>query len=216
MRIPVTTDIAYAADIIRQGRVVAFPTGTAYGLAVDALQGFALQRLRNLKQRPEEKSFTVCIRPDLWDDFVQLSNVERQLMQALHGKSITMLVTAQKPLHHLAQAGRIGLRLVDHPLMQQFVESVSVPITATSANLSGQPSCFSPQAIETAFPLVADGTTYTLSLGAILDGGTLPERAASTIMCVNRDGATAEIVRVGVVSANELAPYLTSAGLRLG
>jgi|SRR3989344_1233333 len=187
----VTSDVAAAAQYIKQGRVVAFPTGTSYGLAVDAFQGHALQRLRILKQRPEEKTFTVFMRRDLWPQFLLLTAEEQTLLEKYANQPLTLLVQATAALEHLAQDGRIGLRVIDHPLMAALAQAVAVPLTATSANVSGEEPCFSPAAITETFPGILDPTdpaiapagptTYDLSLAAILDGGALPVCQPTTV-----------------------------------
>lgn len=187
----VTKDIAVAAAAIAEGRVVAFPTGTSYGLAVDALQGHALQRLRTLKKRPDEKTFTVFMRRDLWQKFLVLTAAEQSLLEKYANQALTLLVEPKPGLAHLAQDGLIGLRVIDHPLMAALAQAASVPLTATSANVSGGEPCYSPAAIDALFPGILDPTdpaiapagptTYDLSLAAILDGGTLPVRKPTTI-----------------------------------
>ncbi len=200
---------------ITSGRLVAFPTGTSYGLAADTLQGWALQRLRQIKQRPAEKTFTVFMREGLYEDFLQLTSEERALLKKMAGKPLTLLVKPTDELAHLAQDGRVGLRVIDHPLMQQLAEVVTEPLTATSANLAGQPPCYSLAEIERAFsnplpndrlgevnPRGATGTTYDLSLAAILDGGTLPHQEPTTIAKFERGKII--VVRPGTLTATDL------------
>lgn len=207
MQIPVTSDIHDAARVIREGRVVAFPTGTSYGLAVDALSGHALQRLRNLKERPQEKTFTVFMQPALWDRYLMLTVPERILLQRMYNQPLTLLVYPNDALAHLVQEGRIGVRVIDHPLMEQLAAVLDVPLTATSANKSGKEPCRTPACIEQTFPWQIDESTYDLSLGCILDGGTLPQRQPTTIARLDDDKAI--IVRQGEVSQNDLIRVLT-------
>src|SRR3989344_4484300 len=181
MYLALMQDPRLAARYIVDGRIVAFPTGTAYGLAVDALQGHSLQRLRNLKQRPQEKSFSVFMKEILWEKFLQLTAEENALLRQLSGQPVTLLVKPKPSLAHLAQDGLIGLRVIDHPLMQGLAAAVSTPLTATSANLSGQDPCFAPACIRQQFPGKIDDSTYDLSLAVILDAGTLPKNSPSTI-----------------------------------
>lgn len=176
----VTKDVSYAARIIAQGRIAAFPTGTSYGLAVDALQGHALQRLRNIKKRAAEKTFTVFMKESLWNTYLDLSQEERELLVRYAHTALTLLVHPKKSLEHIAQDGLVGLRVIDHPLMEQLAEVAGVPLTATSANVSGQGACYGVACIEESFP-GKDGTTYDLSLGCIVDGGNLPSGHTSTI-----------------------------------
>ncbi len=191
----VINDIAEAVRFLREGRVVAFPTGTSYGLAVDALQGNALQRLRNLKKRPEEKSFTVFLQEDLWPEYLKLTSEEKEFLSANQNKPITLLVKPKKTLSHLAQDGYIGLRVIDHPIMQKLASEVSVPLTATSANIAKEKPCQDSKCIQESFPGKIDETTYDLSLAGILDGTALPESKPSTI--VKFEKGNPKIVRAG-------------------
>ena len=190
---------------------MAFPTGTTYGLAVDALQGYSLQRLRNLKQRPEEKNFTVFLKESLYSVFLELTEKELSLIKKMKKKALTLLVKPKLPLEHLQKENHIGLRIIDHPLMQQLAESVDVPLTATSANISGAQPCLSTNCVQQQFPGLLDPkekaygdiepaglTTYDLSLGCILDGGNLPETQPSTIAKISNGNI--EIIRAGIVS----------------
>jgi L-threonylcarbamoyladenylate synthase len=189
-----TTNIDDVAQFIVQGRVVAFPTGTAYGLAVDALQGHAIQRLRNLKQRPQEKTFTIFLDQSLWDEYLDITNEEKNLLTRYANTALTVLVKPKESLMHLAQDGVIGLRVIDHLMMRDLAERAQVPLTATSANISGQVACYDVASIEKSFP-GRIGTTYDLSLAAILDGGDLRQGTQSTIVKIKNGNL--EIVRQG-------------------
>ncbi|MEX1997551.1 MAG: L-threonylcarbamoyladenylate synthase [Candidatus Andersenbacteria bacterium] len=195
----ITTDIKRAAYFIAQGRVVAFPTGTSYGLAVDACQGHALQRLRNLKRRPAAKSFTVCMAETLWPTYLNITATEKKILHAFSHQPLTLLVKPTELLVHLARTGYVGIRVIDHPLMEQLAQAVNVPLTATSANHAGKPPCFSPACISTAFPSKLDETTYDLSLAGVLDGGVLPSRPPTTI--ARLDGEQVKIIRAGSLTA---------------
>lgn len=190
-----THDIKQALGVVQSGRVVAFPTGTSYGLAVDALQGFALQRLRNLKQRPEEKTFTIFLATKNWDTYLQLTADERQFLKKWANQPLTLLVTPTAMLAHLAENGLIGVRVIDHPIMAELANAVTVPLTATSANISGHEACFSPECIEQKFTGKVDETTYDLSLGCILEAGELPPSQPSTIAKLTPTGV--DIIRPG-------------------
>lgn len=201
-----TQDLPIIVRAIKQGRVVAFPTGTAYGLAVDALQGHSLQRLRHLKRRPQEKSFSVFIKETLWKKFLQLTGEENALLRQMSGQPLTLLVKPKPSLAHLTQDGLIGLRVIDHPLMQKLAAAVPLPLTATSANISGQDPCFAPACIQQQFPGKIDATTYDLSLAVILDAGELPKRPPSTIAkLVNGQVA---VLREGAISAAAISNKL--------
>jgi len=205
----ITKDSNKAVEILRQGRVVAFPTNTSYGLAVDALQGHALQRLRNLKRRPQNKSFTVFLKQTLWDTYLNLTDQEQTLLEKIAGQPLTLLIKPRDSLAHLAQDGYIGLRVIDHPLMRELAEAVDVPLTATSANISGREPCLTPVCIHEQFPGKLDETTYDLSLGAILDAGPLPGTSPTTLAKLVDNKI--EIIRAGELTRAAIKSILTRA-----
>lgn len=199
----VTTDVKKAtAFIAEEGRVVAFPTSTSYGLAADALQGFALRRLRNLKKRPDHKTFTIFLDPAHYATYLNLSGREQKLLSALKNKPLTLLVKPKKSLAHLAQHGLIGLRVIDHPLMAKLASAAARPLTATSANVSGAEPCLNPACIQKQFPGRLDETTYDLSLAAILDGGELSPALPTTIAQI--DNGAIKIIRAGQLTPLDL------------
>jgi len=215
----VTKDISEAVQYLRDGRVVAFPSGTSYGLAVDALQGFALQRLKNLKGRPSTKTFTVFMSSSLWPHHLDLTDQEQNLLNKLHHQPLTLLVKPRESLAHLAQDNLIGLRVIDHPLMEKLSQAIDVPLTATSANRSDQPPCNSPDCIQSSFPGLlpddqidednpggASQTTYDLSLAAILDAGTLPDSQSTTIATIQN--GQIKIIRPGLLTTTDLQAQL--------
>jgi len=213
--VTLTEDILLAAKSITDGRVVAVPTGTSYALAADALQGWAIQRVRILKDRPDEKSFTVFMAPHLWDTYLDVSDAERSVLERMSDMPLTLLVKPQAALSHLAIDGRIGVRLIDHPLMAELAQKVAVPLTATSANRSGQTPCQTPECIVSTWPSIvpddqlreqdprgASGTTYNLSLAVIVDGGVLPAVEPTTI--AQLDGDQVRIIRQGQLQAADI------------
>lgn len=206
----VTKDVTKAAAFIAQGRAVAVPTGTSYALAVDAMQGHALQRLRNLKKRPQEKTFTVFLADKLWEQFLMLSPEEEHLLAKYQNQALTLLVVPRESLQHLAHDGRVALRVIDHPTMAALAQAAAVPLTATSANVAGEEPCFSVEEIQKKFPGILDAsdppvapagpTVYDLSLAAILDGGTLTHHQPTTIAASHHGKIT--IVRQGELRLN--------------
>lgn len=193
----VTKDTTIAQNIIQEGRVAAFPTGTCYGLAANALSGHALQRVRNLKQRPQEKPFSVFMAPALWDTYLDITSEEKIFLQQHAGAALTLLVSCKSPLDHLGHEGKVGLRVIDHPDMAQLAEITQLPLTATSANIAGEDACYDTLCIQEKFPGRV-GTTYNLSLGCILDGGGLQPGRISTVAQLEEDGSIT-IIRQGTL-----------------
>lgn len=192
-----TKDVQIAANIIRDGRVVAVPTGTSYGLAANALAGHAIARVRNLKRRPQEKPLSIFMSQNLWGKYLDLTSQEELFLKEHAGAALTLLVLPKINLEHLAHNGKIALRVIDHPLMAQLAEITQLPLTATSANISEQNACYDTVCITKSFSGKIDETTYDLSLGCILDGGALLERGSSTIAMLTDSGI--QIIRQGAL-----------------
>ena len=215
----ITKSPSKAASYISEGRIIAFPSNTSYGLAVNALDGHALQRLRNLKNRSDEKTFTIFLAPAIQSKYLDLTDTEQRIISKMTNKPLTLLVKPKASLQHLAKKGLIGLRVIDHSLMKKLAIQTMLPLTATSANKTGKPPCSSPQCIIKAFPGLlpdnelnepdpqgASGTTYDLSLAAILDAGKLPQSQATTIAQLLN--TKVKIIRSGAVSKEDLENIL--------
>ena len=200
----ISQDPAEVIPYLNEGRLIAFPTDTSYGLAANALRGFALQRVRNLKRRPADKPFSVFMAERLWPEFLLLTDPERQFITKLTNQPVTILVKPVPDLSHLAQDGLLALRMIDHPLMRELASLSPVPLTATSANPAGKSPALSPKQIQAYFPGRVDDTTYDLSLAAILDAGTLPDSPPSTIVYLEPKNNTIEIIRPGKISVEQI------------
>lgn len=174
--------IQEAARIICSGGVVVFPTTSLYGLAVDASNPAAVEKLFVIKQRPLDKPILILV-PDLGDvqNLVQeIPLAAKQIMTALWPGKLTLIFKADSRLLPglTAGTGKIGIRLPVYPVARLLVHAVGKPITATSANISGQIGC---SRIEDLDPAVA------ASVDLILDGGPLEGGAGSTVLDVSQD-----------------------------
>jgi tRNA threonylcarbamoyl adenosine modification protein (Sua5/YciO/YrdC/YwlC family) len=178
--------VDYAASFIRRGRVVSIPTDTFYGLAADPFNLYAIERVFQIKGRPETRALPILVNSieqavglvrDVPDAFLTLAH-------KFWPGPLTLVVEAthRLPLKVTGNTGRVALRWADSRIATALIEAVGGPVTGTSANLSGHPSCTIEQ-LGDRLPLILDsGDT----------GGTL----ASTIVridgdswCIAREGA---------------------------
>lgn len=175
---PNPTEIAAAADVLRAGGVVAFPTDTLYGLAVDPRRHDAVERLFRLKGRSE----TVAV-PLIAADIDQamaaatMGELERRAAQAFWPGPLSIVATANSCIASAALAGgtTVAIRVPAHLVARQLAETFGFPITATSANKSGAPAADS-----------ADAVAHGLSdVDLLLDAGRAPGGAPSTIISFN-------------------------------
>lgn len=191
-------ELAEAAAVIAGGGVVAFPTETTYGLAVDPFNPEALARLFRLKRRPEEKPVLVLV-----EDREGLAALVREvpapylpLMDGCWPGALTLIFPVRPGLPALLTggSGTAGVRISSHPLAMGLVRLYGGPLTATSANLSGQ----APAA--TAAEVVAqlgEGVDY------LLDGGPATGGLGSTIVGLGPAGL--KLIRAGVIPVSLLA-----------
>jgi len=186
-----------AARLIRKGMVVAFPTETFYGLAALATDYNAIARVYLLKKRAVHKSLSILV-ADLneLDKYIEnLSAEARHLAARFWPGPLTLVCHAGKklPTNLTAGTGKIAVRISSHPVAQALVQAVGEPITATSANRSGSPSCRSCE--EVLSQLGQD-------LEAILDAGLTPGGKASTIADVTT--WPPKFLRIGAVDLQEV------------
>jgi L-threonylcarbamoyladenylate synthase len=144
-RILTATDeaIELGANAILRGEVIAYPTETLYGLAVDALNQEAVRRLASIKGRGEASPISVLVL-----DLAMLERVVETISpKAMHfiqrywPGPLTLILPGKTSLPDLVinQRGGIGVRISSDPTAARLLRAVGSPITTTSANRSGYP-----------------------------------------------------------------------------
>ena len=186
--------IAKAAQVIRRGGVVCFPTRCLYGLAADAFDRNAVERVFEIKKRSQAKPLLVLIpgRDVLPTIAEEVSPAAVRIMDKFWPGKVSLVFKAQKriPDNLTAMTAKIGIRLPAHPVAAALVEKVGRPITGTSANLSGQPGC---SGIEHLAPEILEGVDM------VLDAGSLKGGIGSTLVDVAQNPPM--VLREGEVSA---------------
>lgn len=194
--------IAQAAQIIRDGGLVAFPTETVYGLGANALDGQAVAGIFAAKNRP---SFNPVIshvaRRDDAAKYVQVDARARGLMDAFWPGPLTLILPKKEgsAVSDLVSAGlpSVAIRMPNHKVALALIEAAGVPIAAPSANASGEPSATTPQHVVDSL----DGNAPF-----ILAGGACEVGLESTVLDLT--GAVPTIVRPGAVTLADLKDYL--------
>jgi len=135
--------ISEALEALRRGEVVAFPTESSYGLGVLALDAAAVARLFAVKGRAQTEPVPVLVPDATWLDRVGLrpSPAARALAAAHWPGRLTIVVeaAAEVPAAVCGGTGKIGLRVPGPSLALDLVRALGAPLTATSANRSGEP-----------------------------------------------------------------------------
>ena len=188
-------ELAVAVVALRRGEIVAYPTETFYGLAVDASDELALARLRELKGRAEKAFSVLVVGAEMLAGLVEPpSEKARALMERYWPGALTLALPARAGVPAaLVADGCVAVRESPHPLARALVRAFGGPITATSANLAGAPPATTPDEV-------------VAGLGGrcvVLPGGTTAGGAPSTLARVR--GNRIEVLRPGAVN---IAPEL--------
>lgn len=203
---PETSIIAHAAEIIRSGGVIVYPTETLYGIGVDARNRAAILKVYKLKKRREGKPLLVIVdsRSSLESLVGAVSDIADKLMQKFWPGPLTLLFDASSSvLSDLTQGtGKIGVRIPSSKLCLLLLKECGFPITSTSANVSGHPSLRTISEIEKA--LDSDVDVY-------LDAGELPVSEASTVIDVS--GRIPGVVREGAISVARIKQVIPNISL---
>jgi L-threonylcarbamoyladenylate synthase len=182
---------------------VCFPTRCLYGLAADAFNAAAVERVFEIKQRPPEMPLLVLISraEQLAELAERVPQAAQFLMQRFWPGRLTLVLDARPglPARLTAGTGKIGIRLAANPVARALAEAVAQPITGTSANLSGESGC---RQIGELDPRIAR------QVDLILDGGSLKGGVGSTVVDVT--GAAPLVIREGEVSRLEILAALKS------
>lgn len=194
------TDYDEIVALLRGGDIIAFPTDTAYGLGADPFNDAAVERLFEVKGRPETKPILLVVASlEMAEAVGQASEIFRAVADRFWPGPLTLIVEAQPRLSAklTAGTGNIGLRWPSAGFATALVARLGMPITATSANRTGQPSAITASEVLDQF---ADG------LAALIDGGTLPARGGSTLLDLTSDPP--RVLREGPVSFESLSAFL--------
>jgi L-threonylcarbamoyladenylate synthase len=195
--------IREAAECVAAGGLVVFPTETVYGVGASATHPQALARLREVKERPDEKPFTVHIgsRSFVHRFVPDLSGIGRRLTEKAWPGPLTLIFqvaeaerapvireSSQEHIPAMYHEGTIGIRCPDDFVAAEFLNESGVPVVAASANPAGRPA-----------PVTAEEAIAALEgkVDVILDGGRTRYAKASTIVRVNGDGY--DVLREGVL-----------------
>jgi L-threonylcarbamoyladenylate synthase len=192
-------NIARAAEILRAGGLVAFPTETVYGLGADATNPTAVARIFEAKGRPR---FNPLISHILGlneaEQHAHLHANARALAERFWPGPLTLVAPrrADSTVAELACAGlaTIALRAPSHPMARDLIAAFGKPIVAPSANRSGHVSATTAQH-------VADDLGDRVAL--VLDGGPTPIGLESTIVAIANDGR-ATLLRSGAVARTDI------------
>jgi L-threonylcarbamoyladenylate synthase len=190
---PDPTAVAHAAATLREGGVVAIPTDTLYGLAADPWNSAAVAKVFTIKGRPDDRALPlVAANLDQVEQWLgEMSPMARGLAHRFWPGPLTLVMRAPGALAAGVTAGgtTVGVRVPAHAVTRALCAAFERPVTATSANISGQAATDDPQRV---------AETLASGLDLLLDSGTTPGGPASTI--VDLTHGDMRLIREGAVS----------------
>lgn len=199
-------ELKRAVNLIRQGAIVGFPTETFYGLAADPFCQSAISSLFSLKRRAADKPILTLIEgveqlPLLVESIPPLYE---PLIDRYWPGPLTLIFPAKRTLSTelTGGTGTIGIRISSHPLARELVGLAGIPLTATSANISGYPA---PQTAHDVTAMFGDALPY------VLDGGRTAGGLSSTV--VGLSGGNLLVLRQGVIRLDGHCEVIVQKGI---
>ncbi len=192
------------ANRLVDGKIIIFPTDTCYGLVTNALNHKSVSNIFALKKRSTDNPLYIALSSiKMAGEYLSLSNKEKELLIHFKDRAITIISKPEYQRFSVllkSNDDKIGGRIPNHILLKKIIELANVPVTATSANLSGKKN---PYTIKEIFNQYSEEELDFIDL--IIDGGNLIESPMSTI--IELDDKSYTIFRHGDVSNEEIEKW---------
>jgi L-threonylcarbamoyladenylate synthase len=204
------SSVVAAANALRSGGLVVYPTDTVYGLACDATNQSAVNKLRAFKGQRGNKAVSIAVRNQaMAEQFAELNRVAQNLYQQFLPGPLTIISNvARRSSLKLATGicsleNTVGIRIIPHPFVAELFKHINFPITATSANISGGANPRSrKQWLESTPQKKQD------MIDLFVDAGELPYSEPSTIIDTSKEDT--EIIRQGTLELAHLVDRRSS------
>ncbi len=192
-------------NLFEKGEVLVLPTETVYGFVVDPKNPKAIERLKTLKKRQENKFFAVMAHnTEFISKFACVNNIYKKLCNKYIPGDLTVILKSKNDYYYQPAvhnfSNKIGIRIPNHSFLNGFLNFIKRPIIATSVNISGEVNLNNPVEINNKF-----GN----DIGIIIDGGPPKIGVSSTIIDISENKIVP--VRVGKIQIAELVNYIENA-----
>lgn len=178
-----------ALEILSSGGMIIYPTETCYGLGADATNDKAVKKIIDIKKRSKSKKISVAFSDiRMAKDYLVVTKRAEKLIKAFMPGPLTLIVESKKKK-------RVGFRIPGNEFALRLIKKFGKPITATSANISGEGELYKIKDVI---------KTFDKKVELILDSGNLSKTKPSTVYCVVED----RILRKGPVSEKKIREVL--------
>lgn len=194
-----TSDIDKVVQALKEGKVIAFPTDTVYGLGVSYYNEDALQRLKESKGRPDEKPIpTMVASLDQLHEISELNEEATKLARELMPGALTLLISRKQSVDgfHTNGLDSIGVRMPDDVFILEMIQKLDCPMLVTSANISGGENTFTSDEVL----VQLDGRIDGIVLGQA--GGDSASTIVNTL-----DGC--RVVRQGIITEEKIKEVIS-------
>lgn len=185
-----------AVTLLQNGEVIVFPSDTVYGLLCDASNPEAVKKLIAFKNRPVGKPISVFVKDlEMAHNYVEFSSSQRTMLTQMLPGPFTVVLPSKHILSSLLESekGTLGIRIPHFAFITQLVHAFGKPVTATSANQSGQSPFYQVE------DLIKETSQKKIELiGGIFDKGKLPYNKPSTVVDLSQPEIS--ILRAGDLS----------------
>ena len=189
--------LEHAAELIKQGKIVVFPTETVYGIGTNGLDEQAVKKLYEVKQRPLNKPISLLVsNMEMVNEIAKdITETEYKIMEKFFPGPLTIILKKKEIVPDIVTAGQptVGVRMPSGEIARNLVEIAGVPIAAPSANISGKPSGTNLQEIKKYFEGKVD---------YCIDGGESELGLSSTIVQVVNEKI--QILRDGIITLEQI------------
>jgi L-threonylcarbamoyladenylate synthase len=194
---PEPDKIRVAAEVLRKGGLVAFPTETVYGLGANALDEKAVMRIFEAKERPADNPIIVHVanRDDIYVLAEHVPQVAEKLIDEFWPGPLTLLFVKSDAVPSAVTAGlaTVAVRMPSHAVAHALITEAGVPVAAPSANLAGKPS-------PTSAKHVLDDLSGRIEV--LIDGGEIGYGVESTVLDLTTEPPA--VLRPGPITVEEL------------
>ncbi|KAI8895939.1 DHBP synthase RibB-like alpha/beta domain-containing protein [Globomyces pollinis-pini] len=200
---PLEEQLDHAADILRKGGLVSFPTETVYGLGANALDSDAVAKIFIAKNRPQDNPLIVHVSDlEMLNSFLAPQSIPNIYLDLIHQEwpgPLTILCEKPEILPLSVSAGQntVAIRIPAHPVARALIKKCGFPLAAPSANTSGRPS-----------PTLANHVFEEMNgrIPLVIDGGPCESGVESTVL----DGLRTPpaILRPGGVTVETIRQYI--------
>jgi L-threonylcarbamoyladenylate synthase len=185
-------DLKKASDIIKKNGIVIYPTETVYGIGANIFSNIALEKVFKIKKRDKDKPISVAVSDfGMMEDLVHIGEKEKRFIRLFLPGPVTFVLKKKEKVPDIVTSGSelVGIRFPAHETTIKLIQLAQVPITSTSANISGEKP---PERVE----------QIKIAADYIVDGGDCSGEPSTVVDLVNgkilRKGANYEVVKAAM------------------